>query len=104
MASRARNKANDPLQNFDGDVNMDGLAGDEDGDGNDEEEVLDEEKFFDNDDEEEDMTKEEKNQAYLDDEGYGKSSAGRNAWKQKHNKGKFNRKIQQEKHEHLHKW
>ena len=33
MASRARNKNNDPLQNFDGDVNMDGLGGvDEEGD------------------------------------------------------------------------
>ena len=71
---------------------------------------LDEDKFFDNGDgEEEEMTKEEKNQAYLDsindgDDGYGKSTSGRNAWKQKHGKGKFNRKVQQDKHDQLHKW
>ena len=63
----------------------------------------------DNGDEEEEMTKEEKNQAYLDsindgDDGYGKSTSGRNAWKQKHGKGKFNRKVQQDKHDQLHKW
>ena len=107
--NRARNKANDPLQNFDGDVNMDGLLDDGDeaaaADGG-----LDEDKFFDNGDgEEEEMTKEEKNQAYLDsindgDDGYGKSTSGRNAWKQKHGKGKFNRKVQQDKHDQLHKW
>ena len=114
--NRARNKANDPLQNFDGDVNMDGLMDD---DGNEagagagagaaagEEGELDQDKFFDGyDDEEEIMTKDAKNQAYLDDgdEGYGRSTSGRNAWKQKHGKGKFNRKLQQEKKDHLHKW
>jgi len=107
--SRERNKANDPLQNFDGDVNMDGLlAADDDNDAMDG--ADEEEKYFDGIDDEEEMTKEAKNQAYLDsidgDDGgeYGKSTAGRNAWKKKHNKGKFNRKLQQEKHEHLHKW
>jgi ATP-dependent RNA helicase DDX56/DBP9 len=106
--SRARNKANDPLQNFDGDVNMDGLAGEEEG--GEEAGNIDEDKFFDGceDIDDEGLAKEAKNQAYLDnmdgDDGYGKSTAGRNAWKQKHNKGKFNRKVQQEKNEHLHKW
>lgn len=103
-ASRARNKKNDPLQNFDGDVNLDGLLpGDGDAvveGGNDEEGAVDDDKFFDEaeddgDEEEEDLT---------NDDGYGKSTAGRNSWKQKHNKGKFNKKFQQEKHEHLHKW
>ena len=104
-ASRGRNKSNDPLQNFDGDVNMDGLVND-DGDNNEEAEV-DEDKFFEGVEEDEEVTKAEKNQQYLDsmqDEGYGKSTAGRNAWKQKHNKGKFNRKKMQEKHDQLNKW
>lgn len=111
-SGQARNKANDPLQNFDGEVNMDGLAGDDldhqaDGVAG---EVVEEGKFFDEDGDDdgndEEITKEEKNQSFLDmhDDGYGKSTAGRNAWKQKHNKGKFNRKFQQEKHEQLHKW
>jgi hypothetical protein len=104
IASRARNKDNDPLQNFDGDVNMDGVAGAED-DGDDDE--VEEDKFFDGvDDDGEDISKEVKNQAFLDmeDEGYGKSTAGRNAWKQKHNKGKFNKRKLQEKHDKIHKW
>ncbi|KAL3810634.1 hypothetical protein ACHAXA_008158 [Cyclostephanos tholiformis] len=110
--SRARNKANDPLQNFNGDVNMDGiLGGDDDEEGGDEAGgAHDEEKFFDdvdNDDDDE-TAKKDKNQSFLDKmqhtDGYGKSTAGRNAWKQKHNKGKFNRKLQQEKRDQLHKW
>lgn len=103
IASRARNKSNDPLQNFDGDVNMDGI--DDDGD-NDEAEI-EEEKFFEGVDDDEEVTKAEKNEHYLDttqDDGYGKSTSGRNAWKQKHNKGKFNRKKLQEKHDQLNKW
>lgn len=100
IASRSRNKANDPLQNFDGDVNIDGL----DGDDADAENL--EEKFFDGVDDDDQEEKKARNQSLLDsnEEGYGKSTAGRNSWKQKHNKGKFNRKLQQEKHEHLHKW
>jgi ATP-dependent RNA helicase DDX56/DBP9 len=105
MASRARNKDNDPLQNFDGDVNMDGLAeADELGD----EEDVEEDKFFDGVDDENDadVSKEVKNQAFLDmeDEGFGTSTSGRNAWKMKHGKGKFNKKRMQEKHDRLHKW
>jgi len=109
-ANRARNKANDPLQNFDGDVNMDGLTGvDGDDVGGEDEEAAEEENFFDGvEDDDGDMTKEAKNQAYLDDkhgdDGFGKSTAGRNAWKQKHGKGKFNRKAQRDKTEHLSKW
>ncbi len=107
--NRARNKANDPLQNFDGDVNMDGvLAEDDDGEvgGG----ALDEEKFFDGveDDDDDQAAKKAKNQSFLDDmqhtDGFGKSTAGRNAWKQKHSKGKFNRKLQQAKQDQLHKW
>lgn len=105
-ASRARNKSNDPLQNFDGDVNMDGLVDEDGGDNNDEVEI-EEDKFFEGVDDDEEVRKAEKNQEYLDmmqDEGYGKSTAGRNAWKQKHNKGKFNKKKLQEKHDQLNKW
>lgn len=106
--SRERNKANDPLQNFDGDVNMDGLLAAGDGHGNDSRVGEAEgDKFFDEDEsDEEENAKEMKNQAFLDDgeDGFGKSTAGRNAWKQKHNKGKFNRRLQKEKQEHLHKW
>ncbi|KAL7531669.1 hypothetical protein ACHAXR_004166, partial [Thalassiosira sp. AJA248-18] len=123
-SGRERNKANDPLQNFDGDVTMDGLLvdnnnDDDSGGGNDD--LEEEDKFFDemdNDDDGDDDEdeKEAKNRAILDMpnndggggggdyDGYGKSTAGRNAWKQKHNKGKFNRKLQREKHEQLHKW
>lgn len=104
IASRSRNKANDPLQNFDGDVNIDGLDRDDDGDNHAED--LDE-KFFEGvDDDNYQDGKEAKNQALLDlnGDGFGKSTAGRNSWKQKHNKGKFNRKLLQEKHDHLHKW
>ena len=103
---RERNKANDPLQNFDGDVNMDGLLDNDDGDDDAE---GDDSKFFDGGDSDGDgaeITKESKNQACLDEGegGYGKSTAGRNAWKQKHGKGKYNRKYQKERQEHLHKW
>ena len=105
IASRARRTDNDPLQNFQGDVELDGVAGEEEGD---KDEELEEDKFFDgvNDDDDKKVSKELKNQEYLDmnDEGYGKSTAGRNAWKQKHNKGKFNRRLQQEKHDQLYKW
>jgi ATP-dependent RNA helicase DDX56/DBP9 len=102
--SRERNKANDPLQNFDGDVNMEGLVDDEENNGGDG--ANEEDKFFDGIEDDEDDEKEAKNQAYLDmeDEGYGKSTSGRNEWKKKHNKGKFNRKLQKEKQEQLHKW
>jgi ATP-dependent RNA helicase DDX56/DBP9 len=105
-ASRARNKSNDPLQNFDGDVNMDGLVDEDGGDNNDEAEI-EEDKFFEGVEDDDEVRKAEKNQEYLDmmqDEGYGKSTAGRNAWKQKHNKGKFNKKKLQEKHDQLNKW
>ena len=72
-------------------------------------------RMIDDDDDGEELTKEAKNQAYLNkmqgddnnndgNEGYGKSTAGRNAWKEKHSKEKFHRKTQKEKHEHLHKW
>ena len=103
IASRSRNKANDPLQNFDGDVNMDGLDDNSIGDEQVEERG---DEFFEGVEDDNQDTKHAKKQQFLDldQEGYGKSTAGRNSWKQKHNKGKFNRRLQQEKHEQLHKW
>ena len=65
-AGRQRNKSNDPLQTFDGDVAVDGLIDVEDEEGGDSG-GLDEDRFFDDEDGEGDeMTKEEKNAAYLD--------------------------------------
>lgn len=80
-----RRTDNDPLQSFnDDDVNLDEVAG------GDTEEVTDDgfDDPLDNDGDE------------IGDDGTGKSTAGRNAWKQKHGKGKFSRKykkMQEEK-------
>ena len=80
-----RRTDNDPLQSFnDGDVNLDDVAGD------DAEEVEDDgfDDPLDNDGDE------------FGDDGTGRSTAGRNAWKQKHGRGKFSRKykkMQEEK-------
>jgi len=105
---RERNKSNDPLQNFDGDVKMEGLL---EADDDDNEAEMEEDKYFGgDDDDDEEITKEAKNQTYLDSmrddggDGFGKSTSGGNAWKAKHGKGKFNRKLLREKSENLHKW
>jgi hypothetical protein len=80
---------NDPLQNFDGgEVDLDGLAGDDDDD-----DMPDFDQTEDN--------REEKKQKVDDDEkklfantsdGLGKSTAGRNVWKERHKKGQFSGK------------
>jgi len=106
-ARSERNKANDPLQSFDGDVNMEGLLAADADEG--EHSKVDDDKFFEQgeDADDEEIIQKAKNEAYLDDagdDGFGKSTAGRNAWKLKHNKGKFNRKVLRSKHEQLHKW
>merc|ERR1711957_361280 len=106
-ARSERNKANDPLQSFDGDVNMEGLLAADADEG--EDSKVDEDKFFEGgeDADDEEIIKKAKNQAYLDDagdDGFGNSISGRNAWKLKHSKGKFNRNFLREKHEQLHKW
>ena len=81
-----RRTDNDPLQSFnDGDVNLDEVAGDDS-------DQLSDGGFDDPLDQ--DGTDD------LGDDGTGKSTAGRNAWKQKHGKGKFSRKykkMQEEK-------
>mmetsp|Transcript_24996 Transcript_24996/g.35249 ORF Transcript_24996/g.35249 Transcript_24996/m.35249 type:complete len:682 (+) Transcript_24996:59-2104(+) len=86
-----RRTDNDPLQSFDGDnVNLNGVAGDEEGN---KDEFSD---FFMEDDNGEDESKRqkvEKEKVYANTkDGTGRSTAGRNAWKEKHKKGKFSSK------------
>ena len=93
-ANGQRRSDNDPLQSFnDGDVNLDGLGGDDD-DGDDDENMPD----FGPDGGDE---KSAKKQKVADSEkkiftntrdGTGKSTAGRNSWKERHRKGKFSSK------------
>lgn len=87
----------DPLQSFnDGDVNLDGLEGAEDGDDGFEEDMPD----FSPGDHGERSAKKQKRDDPLTEkklftntrDGTGKSTAGRNAWKEKHRKGKFSGK------------
>ena len=89
-----RSSGNDPLQSFnDGDVNLEGLGGGGDGD-NDDEEMP---EFGDG-----PASKKQKTSGGHDDsekkvftstrDGTGKSTAGRNAWKERHGKGKFSGK------------
>jgi len=94
---QGRRKDNDPLQNFQGDVGgLEEVAG-EDGD-----EGASDGKFFDgvdgeggDDGDDVDATSEEKNRVFLDqNDGTGKSTAGRNVWMKKHQKGKFSKKFE----------
>ena len=97
--SGLRRSDNDPLQSFhDGDVNLDGLVGDDDDEGM-------EMPNFEGDQEE----KGAKKQKYTEAEkkvftntrdGTGKSTAGRNAWKEKHRKGKFSGKSRKSDRKH----
>lgn len=86
-----RRSAKDPLQSFnDGDVNLEGLEGDDNDD--------DMPDFGDG-IEHERVEKKQKREAtdkktLLDSrDGTGKSTSGRNAWKEKHRKGKFSKKT-----------
>ena len=87
----ARRSDNDPLQTFDGDVNMDGVHGTDDA--ND-----DPYADFMKDDDDENMTKKPKidqndNKVFTNTkDGTGQTTAGRSAWKEKHKKGKFSSK------------
>lgn len=83
-AQRQRSSAKDPLQSFnDGDVNLDGLGGD------DEEDMPD----FGSDQKKQKREEPEKKTLLTTKDGAGKSTAGRNAWKEKHKKGKFSKKA-----------
>jgi ATP-dependent RNA helicase DDX56/DBP9 len=77
-----RRSDNDPLQNFDGEVDLDGIQGDEDADNG-----------------ADSSAKKAKLDAPVErrvftstKDGTGQSSSGRTAWKEKHRKGKFSRK------------
>jgi ATP-dependent RNA helicase DDX56/DBP9 len=82
-----RRSDNDPLQSFDGDVNLDSVQGEEG-----EDQAVD---FFE-DDEDKDTKKKQKTEDKKvftnTKDGTGRSTAGRNSWKEKHNKGQFSGK------------
>jgi ATP-dependent RNA helicase DDX56/DBP9 len=92
----ARRSDNDPLQSFDGEVNLDGVKeggedpfaefmddGEEDGEGGAKKQKSGESKLYTN-----------------TEDGTGKSSSGRNTWKEKHKKGKFSgkKRLSEKKH------
>ena len=92
-ANQQHRSDNDPLQNFDGDVNLDGLQGDE--------EMPD----FSPADEEKEAKKQKRGDSEKKifantKDGVGKSTAGRNAWKEKHRKGKFSGKSRKSERKH----
>ncbi|KAL3896854.1 MAG: hypothetical protein SGARI_007060, partial [Bacillariaceae sp.] len=85
----------DPLQSFEGgDVNLDGLGGDDEGMDHDEEEMPD----FGPGGDERSAKRQKRNDPSEKKifantrDGTGKSTSGRNAWKEKHRKGKFSGK------------
>ena len=79
----------DPLQSFDGgDINLDGL-----GDGDDDDDIMPD--FGEGNEPEKKKPKREdaeKKTLLNTRDGTGKSTAGRNAWKERHKKGKFSKK------------
>eukprot|EP00536_Pseudo-nitzschia_multiseries_P008182 jgi/Psemu1/319321/estExt_fgenesh1_pm.C_2030018 len=84
--AKQRRGAKDPLQSFsDGDVNLDGLEGDDmDLAGLGEDEPTDKKQK---------REETEKKTLMNTKDGTGKSTSGRNAWKEKHKKGKFSKKT-----------
>lgn len=92
-ATGQRRTDNDPLQSYDGDnVTLDGVA-DEDGGKEEYSEFFDD---TDNDGKEGKQSKKisaTESKVFVNTaDGTGKSTAGRNAWKEKHKKGKFSKK------------
>jgi hypothetical protein len=92
-----RREDNDPLKAFDGagDVNLEGVEGEED------DELA---EFFENGDDEQANKKQktgEYNKVFTSTkDGTGKSTAGRNAWKERHKKGKFSNKKRKSERKH----
>ena len=84
-----RRSDNDPLQNFEGvDIDLEGLADNDDND-------MDMPDFDQSEERESKKQKTEASSAKVfanTSDGTGKSTAGRNAWKEKHRKGKFSGK------------
>lgn len=83
-----RRSAKDPLQSFDGDVNLDGLEG-----GDDDYDMDDFGDAMGSDEKKQKRVEMEKKTLLNTRDGTGKSTAGRNAWKEKHKKGKFSKKT-----------
>mmetsp|Transcript_15164 Transcript_15164/g.42744 ORF Transcript_15164/g.42744 Transcript_15164/m.42744 type:complete len:671 (+) Transcript_15164:144-2156(+) len=90
--SGLRRSDNDPLQTFDADVNLDGLGADQDDGGYDDDDMPDFNQD-DGDDGGDGKKQKSKGKVYTSThDGLGESTAGRNAWKEKHRKGKFSNK------------
>ena len=86
--SNQRRSAKDPLQSFnDGDVNLDGLEGGDDND------MFDFDEGIERDEKKQKREETDKKTLLGTRDGTGKSTAGRNAWKEKHKKGKFSKKT-----------
>jgi len=96
----ARRKSNDPLQSFDGPTSLDGIK---DGGVDSEFFTDDANNTVESDGEQEEGTKKNESGAditkvFVDtNDNTGKSTSGRNAWKEKHRKGKFAKKKQSKK-------
>jgi len=95
-----RRKDNDPLQSYEGgDINFDGVATEEGGRDDTAGDEFDD-PLGEVDDEDDSNGKKVKNSSKImldTDDGLGTSSSGREAWKQRHGKGKYNRKFKKEK-------
>ena len=86
--SNQRRSAKDPLQSFnDGDVNLDGLEGGDDNG------MFDFDEGIERDEKKQKREETDKKTLLGTRDGTGKSTAGRNAWKEKHKKGKFSKKT-----------
>eukprot|EP00978_Attheya_sp_CCMP212_P034276 scaffold142715_cov58-Attheya_sp.AAC.7 len=91
-----RRTDNDPLQSFEGDVNLDGVAA-----GEEKETANNFEEFFETDGDDADDGDDKKPKRTADgkifmdtSDGTGRSTAGRNSWKEKRSRGKFSKKFQ----------
>lgn len=84
-----RRTDNDPLQTYDGDVNLDSMEGDGEAEGDEFSEFFDE----DNGEGEKKKAQEPSEKVLFNTrDGTGRSTSGRSAWKEKHKKGKFSGK------------
>jgi ATP-dependent RNA helicase DDX56/DBP9 len=91
---------NDPLRSFDGAVNLEGVKEGEEGDDPFAEFMDDGEDDGDDSGAKKQKTESEKQVYTNTTDGTGKSSSGRNAWKEKHKKGKFSgkKRLSEKKH------
>ncbi len=104
-SQQQRRSEKDPLQSFnDGDVNLDGLDGADDGVGGFDEDMPD---FSQGEQGERPAKKRKQDDSPSEKkiftntrDGTGKSTAGRNAWKEKHRKGKFSGKKRKSERRH----